>query len=223
MSNSFTFGVAPEAEVLTFKQRGGESLKDAWYRISDSQQRSTKKQSTTVLLRNFYVGITSWNRFILDTSIGGNFLEAHTLEALNVIEILVGAPPIVDTNTEITLGHIMERLDKIENSMQGMSKINEIDKRIRGSVSRIDSSIKNVNRTLGSLRAKDKNPARVDKIEEIIDVEGTTLSPMQTKKVETPVGKGPKFVYMPKIPQPKFDTPTTKGGETLKTMEKGLL
>ena len=92
MANSFTFGTSPEAEVLTFKQRGGESLKDAWYRISDSQQRSTKKQSTTVLLRNFYAGVTSWNRYILDTSIGGNFLEAHTLEALNIIESLVGAP-----------------------------------------------------------------------------------------------------------------------------------
>ena len=45
MSSPFTFGVAPKAEVLTFKQRGGESLKDAWYRINDSQVRATKKQS----------------------------------------------------------------------------------------------------------------------------------------------------------------------------------
>ena len=76
MSGPFIFGVTPEAEVLTFKQRGGESLKDAWYRINDSQSRATKKQSTTILLRNFYVGITSWNRFVLDTAINGNFLEA---------------------------------------------------------------------------------------------------------------------------------------------------
>ena len=85
MSSSFTFGVASEAEVLTFKQRGGESLKDAWHRINDSQDRATKKQSTTILLRNFYVGITSWNRFILDTAISGNFLEAPIWEALNVM------------------------------------------------------------------------------------------------------------------------------------------
>ena len=134
MSSSFTFGVAPEAEVLTFKQRGGESLKDAWYRISDSQNRATKKQSTTILLRNFYVGITSWNRFILDMAIGGNFLEAPTLEALNVIENLVGVPPIVDTNNEITLGHIMSKLEKIEKEMPSMSKINEVDRRIQGNM-----------------------------------------------------------------------------------------
>src|SRR4051812_6459903 len=58
MAGPFAFG---EAEVLTFTQRGGESLKDAWYRINDSQKRATKKQSTTILLRNFDVGITSWN------------------------------------------------------------------------------------------------------------------------------------------------------------------
>ena len=58
MAGPFSFG---EAELLTFTQRGGESLKDAWYRINDSQKRATKKQSTTILLRNFYVGITSWN------------------------------------------------------------------------------------------------------------------------------------------------------------------
>ena len=43
MSKSFSFGVAPEGEIITFKQRGGESLKDAWYRINDSQKRATKK------------------------------------------------------------------------------------------------------------------------------------------------------------------------------------
>ena len=85
MSSSFTFGVTPEVEVLTFKQRGGESLKDAWYRINASQDRATKKQSTIILLRNFYVGITSWNRFILDKAISGNFLEALVWEALNVM------------------------------------------------------------------------------------------------------------------------------------------
>src|SRR3954464_12636940 len=54
MAGSFAFG---EAEVLTFNQRGGESLKDAWYRINDSQKRATRKQSTTILLRNLYVGL----------------------------------------------------------------------------------------------------------------------------------------------------------------------
>src|ERR1041385_8610687 len=90
-----------ETEVLTFKQKGGESLKDAWYRINDSHRKATKKQSTTILLRNFYVGITPWNRFILDTAINGNFLEAPTWESLNVIENI----PIASVQEDITLSH----------------------------------------------------------------------------------------------------------------------
>src|SRR5664279_5337891 len=128
MASSTTFVISPESEVLTFKQRGWQSLKDAWYRISDAQHRSTRKQSTNVLLRNFYVGITNWYRYILDTLTGGNFLGAHTLEAFNVIESLVGTPPINDAKTEITMEHIMKRLDTIENNMPSMEKIDGVDK-----------------------------------------------------------------------------------------------
>jgi hypothetical protein len=42
-----------EVEVHTFKQQGGESLKDAWYQISNAHHRCTKKHSTVILLRNF--------------------------------------------------------------------------------------------------------------------------------------------------------------------------
>jgi hypothetical protein len=56
-----------EVEVRSFKQQGGESLKDAWYRINNAHHRCTKKHSTTILLRNFYIGISSWNRYVLDT------------------------------------------------------------------------------------------------------------------------------------------------------------
>ena len=114
MPKSFASCVAPEGEILTFKQRVGESLKDAWYRIKNSQDRATKKQSTTILLRNFYVGITSWHRFVLDTTLGGNFLESPIGEALNVMENLVGIPPIVDIKDDITLSHVMSKLEKIE-------------------------------------------------------------------------------------------------------------
>src|SRR3954466_11978027 len=109
MAGPFAFG---EAKVLTFTQRGGESLKDAWYRINDSQKRATKQQSTTILLRNFYVGITSWNRFVLDTAINGNFIEALVWEALNVIGNLVGSLPIASIKEDITLADIMRKLEK---------------------------------------------------------------------------------------------------------------
>jgi hypothetical protein len=59
-----------EVEVRSFKQQSGESLKDAWHRISNAHRRCTKKYSTMILLRNFYVGISSWNWYVLDTLTG---------------------------------------------------------------------------------------------------------------------------------------------------------
>jgi hypothetical protein len=100
----------PEVEVHTFKQQGGESLKDAWYHVSNSHHKCTKKYSTMILLRNFYVGISSWNRYVLDTLAGGNFLGTPTLEACTLIESLVGVPPIHVVKTNVTLEEVLEKL-----------------------------------------------------------------------------------------------------------------
>src|SRR3954465_11045253 len=120
-----------------------EVVKDAWYRINDSQKRATKMQSTTILLRNFYVGITSWNRFVLDRAINWNFIEAPVWEALNIIEYLVGSLPIASIKEDITLAHIMSKLEKIELEMPSINKINELDRKIQGNLNRLDNSMQN--------------------------------------------------------------------------------
>ena len=76
MASLISSPLSPENEVLNFKQREGENLKDAWYRICNVQNRSTRKQSIAILLRNFYVGVTPWNRYVLDTIAGGIFWGA---------------------------------------------------------------------------------------------------------------------------------------------------
>jgi hypothetical protein len=96
-----------EVKVRTFKQQGGESLKDSWYRISNAHHRCTKKHSTMILLRNFYVGIFSWNRYVLNTLAGGNFLGILALEACTLIESLVGVPPIHVVKTEVSLDEVL--------------------------------------------------------------------------------------------------------------------
>ena len=107
----------PDHEVLYFKQREGENLKEAWHRICNAQNRSTQKQSTSVLLRNFYVGITPWNRCILDTITGGNFLGRHTFDAYNDMLDLFGPPAPLVNGTVLTLEHVMQRLEIIENKV----------------------------------------------------------------------------------------------------------
>ena len=87
MDSSSSIACTPENEVLIFKQRNGENLKDAWYRICNAHNRSICKQSTVVLICCFYVGITTWYRFILDTITDGNFLMCPFLDAFNAMEI----------------------------------------------------------------------------------------------------------------------------------------
>src|ERR1041385_8132445 len=217
MSGPFAF---VEIEVLTFKQKGGESLKDAWYRINDSQRRATKEQSTTILLRNFYVGITPWNRFILDTAINGNFLEAPIWESLNVIENLVGNLPVASIQEDITLALIMKKLEKIELEIPSIKKISELDRKIQGNLNRLDRSMHKIIKTLETIKSHDLDPSRIDNIEEILDTLGTTFSSIKTKKVETPAKKEPRFVYVPKAPRSKNNLSIAKGVETMNTLEE---
>jgi hypothetical protein len=67
-----------------------------------------------ILLRKFYVGISSWNRYVLDTLAGGNFLGTPALEVCTLIESLVGVPPIHVVKTEITLEEVIEKLGSLE-------------------------------------------------------------------------------------------------------------
>ena len=103
--------ITPEHEILNFKQREGENLKDAWHRICNAQNRSTRKLSTFVLLRNFYVGITPWNICILDTITGEDFLSSDTFDAYNAMLYLFGPPPLLVNGTVLTLEHVMQWLE----------------------------------------------------------------------------------------------------------------
>ena len=82
--------ITPGHEILNFKQREGGNLKDAWHIICNAQNKSTRKLSTFVLLRNVYVGITPWNRYVLDTITRGNFLGSHTFDSYNAMIDLLG-------------------------------------------------------------------------------------------------------------------------------------
>ena len=64
------------------------------------------------------------------------------------------------------------------------------------------------------------DPSRIDKIEDIFETLGTTLFSINTKKVETPARKGPRFINVPKVPQPKTSIPIARGVETVKTLEE---
>src|SRR4051812_27245487 len=97
------------------------------------------------------------------------------------MENLVGNLPLASIQDDITLAHIMKKLEKIELEMPSINKINEVDRRIQGNLNRLDSSMHKVYKTLKTLKSRDMDPSRIDKIEEIIDTLGTTLSSIKTK------------------------------------------
>jgi DNA-directed RNA polymerase subunit H (RpoH/RPB5) len=186
----------PEVEVHTFKQQGGESLKDAWYRISNSHHRCTKKHSTMILLTNFYVGITSWYRYILDTLAGGNFLSTPALEACTLIESFVGVPPIHVVKTEVTLEEVLEKLSSLEkglpNILDNASRVNEVIESIGKRITVLEAST-----TL------DSQNLRIGKLEESMETLSSIFSSLKFKKEKAFGGKEQKFMYVPKMSVPK--------------------
>ena len=149
-----------------------------------------------ILLRNFYVGITSWYRYVLDTLIGGNFLGTPALEARNLIESLVGVPPITAVKTEITLEDVIKKLNSLEmnlpNFLDNSSKVNE--------------SIVSINERITCLEAgntHDNQRFRIGKLEEAMETLGSTFSSLKFKREKPFVGKEQRFMYVPKISKPK--------------------
>src|SRR3954451_1761527 len=105
-----------------------------------------------IILRNFYVGISSWNRYVLDTLIGGNFLGAPAMEAYALVEILVGVPPTNVAKTETTLEEVVKRLDSFEKNVPSLlhevTQTNELIGSIHERNTLIESIIAHDDRTL---------------------------------------------------------------------------
>ena len=58
MASSVFIPSSPDFEVLHFKQRQGENLRDAWFRMLESYRSCTIEGDFKILMRNFYVGLT---------------------------------------------------------------------------------------------------------------------------------------------------------------------
>lgn len=91
----------------------------------------------------------------------------------------------------------------------------------------LEKYIKDVARKIKTLEAMkqkvEQQPSRLDKLEEVIYTLEVTLSSFKIKNIETQERKKPKFIYVPKISEPKLDTSITEGKEDLKMMNDILI
>jgi hypothetical protein len=149
-----------------------------------------------ILLRNFYVGITSWYRYVFDTLAGGNFLGTPALEAYTLIESLVGVPPIHVVKTEVTLEEALEKLSSLEKSLPN----------ILDNASRVNELIEGIGKRITVLEASttlDSQNLRIGKLEESMETLSSIFSSLMFKKEKAFVGKEQKFMYVPKVSVPK--------------------
>ena len=115
MSSFTTLDMPLLVEFFIFKQRGGESFKNAWDRISELHQKIQPMLALCVLLKCFYHGLFDACKHALDVITRGNFLAIDEMESLRIINGLVIFPM-----NEKTDG-ILDRLDKIENILCGLN------------------------------------------------------------------------------------------------------
>jgi hypothetical protein len=128
----------------------------------------------------------------------------------------VGSPPITINETTLTLEQVMQRLDAIENKRPTVEHIENLDKKIHNHVTQFGSK---VGITLKMLKEKEpiinermeQSPARIDKLEEIINNLGSTFSSVKTIELATP-SKNCEFTYVPKT----NGATSSKGNEDLK-------
>ena len=62
MASPLSAPMSREFEVLHFKRKQGENLKDSWFRMMESYHKCTLEVNFRILLRNFYVGLNLSHR-----------------------------------------------------------------------------------------------------------------------------------------------------------------
>ncbi|KAE8793528.1 Far1 [Hordeum vulgare] len=140
MARTTTPNDTPENEVLNFRQNEEENLKDAWYRICNAQSRSTR----------------------------GNFLGSHTVDSYRAIINLVGSPPLKVNGTILTLEHVMQRLDAIENKIATVELIEGLDRKILNQITQYGSKVGNFLKNLKEKELIVTDSSRIGKLEDAI-------------------------------------------------------
>ncbi|KAE8814958.1 Far1 [Hordeum vulgare] len=169
MATPTTPNDTPENEVLNFRQNEEENLKDAWHRICNAQSRSTR----------------------------GNFLGSHIVDSYGAIMNFVGSPPLMVNGTTLTLEHVMQRLDAIENKSATIELIESLDRKIHNHITQYGSKVGMV---LKNLREKEpivNDSSRIGKLEDVITNLGSAFAAMQNTPNLT-LKKTVKSVFVPK-------------------------
>ena len=115
---------------------------------------------------------------------------------------LFGPPPLLVNGTILTLEHVMQRLEIIENKVATVELIENLYKKICNQITQYGSKVRV---TLNLFKEKepivneriDQDSTRIDKIEDIITNLGSAFSSMENTP-KPPNAKIAKLMYVPK-------------------------
>ncbi|KAE8805706.1 Far1 [Hordeum vulgare] len=170
MARPTTPNDTPENEVLNFRQNEEKNLKDAWYRICNAQSRSTR----------------------------GNFLGSHTVDSYKAIINLVGSPPLMVNGTILTLEHVMQRLDTIENKIATVALIEGLNRKIHNQITQYGSKVGNFLKKLKEKEFIVNDSSRIGKLEDVITNLGFAFAAVQNTPNLT-LKKTVKPVFVPRV------------------------
>ncbi|KAE8821139.1 Far1 [Hordeum vulgare] len=135
--------------------------------------------------------------YILDTIIGGNFLGSHTVDSYGAIMNLVGSPPVMVNGTTLTLEHVMQRLDAIENKIATIELIEDLDRKIHNQITQDGSKVGMVLKNLWEKEPIVNDSSRIGKLEDVITNLGSAFAGVQNTPNLT-LKKTAKSVFVPK-------------------------
>ena len=128
-------------------------------------------------------------------------MGSHTFDSYNAMIDLFGSSPLLVNGTMLTLEHVMQRLEIIENKVATVELIENSDKKIHNRItqygSKVGVTLKNIKEKEPIVNEKiNQDSTRIDKLEDIITNLGTAFSSM--KNTPKPPTKTAKFIYVPK-------------------------
>ena len=128
-------------------------------------------------------------------------MSSHMFDAYNAMLDLFGPPPLLVNGTVLTLEHVMQRLEIIENKVATIELIENLDKKIHNHItqygSRVGVTLKNLKEKEPIVNEKiDLDSVRIGKLEDFITNLGFAFSSM--KNTPKPHTKTAKFIYVPK-------------------------
>ena len=125
-------------------------------------------------------------------------MGSHTFDSYNAMIDLFGPPPLVVNGTILTLEHVMQRLEIIENKVATVELSENLDRKIHNQItqygSKVGVSLKFFKEKEPMVNEKiDQDSTRIDKIEDIITNLGSAFSSVKNTP-NPPTTRVSKFI-----------------------------